>query len=292
VDFGLKRGYSSGITMAVEEHAVEAMGHAAEAAAAVEHAAPHAESGIHIALAAERLGTFFGIPITNTLIMSYAVIAILVITGLILGRNVRLVPSRHQLLFEIAFEYVYDFVAKILESRDLARKYFPLLMTVFLFIFIANAIEFTPGIGSITYHNSAGETVPLLRSMNTDLNVTLALTVIVVTVIELAGVFALGLWRYAGKFINFSSPVNFLVGIIELISEIARLVSFSFRLFGNIFAGEVLIAVVTFFVPYVLPVPLMAFEMFVGFVQAAVFTMLTLFFIKIAITPPHGAEAH
>lgn len=267
--------------MAVESHAVETAGHAAEAAK---------EGGIHIALAAEQLGTLWGIPITNTLITAWATMAFLIIVGLIIGRKAQLVPTRLQLVFESMFEYVYDFVAQILQSRDEARKYFPLLMTLFLFIFIANMFHFIPGVGSITYVDTSGHTVPFLRAPNTDLNVTLALTIIVVTVIELAGVFTIGLWRYAGKFINFSSPVNFLVGIIELVSETARLVSFSFRLFGNIFAGEVLIAVVVFFVPYILPVPLMAFEVFVGFVQAAVFTMLTLFFIKIAITPPHGAH--
>src|SRR5690606_30266268 len=114
------------------------------------------------------------------------------------------------------------------------------LMTIFLFIFFANATEFFPGIGSITYTDAEGHTVPLLRSVNTDLNVTLALTIIVMFVIEAAGVFALGLWRYAGKFINFSGHsigerlLNFTVGIIELVSEAGRLVSFSFRLFGNI----------------------------------------------------------
>lgn len=267
--------------MAVESHAVEAAGHAAEAA--------HG-SGIHIALAAEKLGTFLGIPITNSLITAWLTMAFLIIVGLVIGRSAQLIPTRLQLLFESMFEYVYDFMTQILESREEARKYFPLLMTLFLFIFIANMFHFIPGVGSITYVDTAGHTVPLLRAPNTDLNVTLALTVITVIVIELAGVFTVGLWRYAGKFINFSSPVNFLVGIIELISEAARLVSFSFRLFGNIFAGEVLIAVVVFFVPYFLPVPLMAFEVFVGFVQAAVFTMLALFFIKIAITPPHGAH--
>jgi F-type H+-transporting ATPase subunit a len=268
--------------MAAEGHPVEAAGHAAGAA--------H-ESGIHVALAAEKLGTFLGIPITNTLVTSYLAIAFLLIVGIVIGRNTRLIPTRLQLLFEMMFEYVYDFVAQILGSREHARKYFPLLMTLFLFIFIANMLHFIPGVGSLTYH--VGEsTVPFLRAPNTDLNVTLALTIIVVTVIELAGVFTIGLWRYAGKFINFSSPINFIVGIIELVSEAGRLVSFSFRLFGNIFAGEVLIAVLVYFVPYVLPVPLMAFEVFVGFIQAAVFAMLTLFFIKIAITPPHGAEAH
>lgn len=272
--------------MAVEDHAVEAAGHAAEAA--------HG-SGIHIALAAEKLGTFLGLPITNTLISSWIAIAFLVIMGLIIGRNTRLIPSRIQLLFEMMFEYVYDFVTTTLGSREHARTYFPLLMTLFLFIFIANMLHFIPGVGSLTFHTPEG-TVPFLRAPNTDLNVTLALTIIVVTVIELAGVFALGLWRYAGKFINFSGHsigeriLNFVVGLIELISEAGRLVSFSFRLFGNIFAGEVLIAVLVFFVPYILPVPLMAFEVFVGFIQAAVFAMLTLFFIKIAITPPHTSH--
>jgi F-type H+-transporting ATPase subunit a len=135
-----------------------------------------------------------------------------------------------------------------------------------------------------------GETVPLFRSMNTDLNMTLGLTIIAVVAIEVAGVAALGFFAYAGKFINFSSPINFIAGLIELVSEVSRLVSFSFRLFGNIFAGEVLIAVTAFFVPYLLPVPLMAFEMFVGIIQGVVFAMLILFFIKLAVMNPH--EAH
>jgi F-type H+-transporting ATPase subunit a len=150
--------------------------------------------------------------------------------------------------------------------------------------------EFTPGIGSITVVNDHGETVPLFRSMNTDLNMTLGLTIIAVVAIEVAGVAALGFFAYAGKFINFSSPINFIAGLIELVSEVSRLVSFSFRLFGNIFAGEVLIAVTAFFVPYLLPVPLMAFEMFVGIIQGVVFAMLILFFIKLAVMNPH--EAH
>jgi F-type H+-transporting ATPase subunit a len=100
-------------------------------------------------------------------------------------------------------------------------------------------------------------------------------------------VITLGLFKYGGKFINFHSPLGFVIGLIELISEIARLISFSFRLFGNIFAGKTLLVVVMFFVPYVLPVPLLAFEVFVGFIQAFIFSILTLFFIKLAVTEPH-----
>jgi F-type H+-transporting ATPase subunit a len=202
-------------------------------------------------------------------------------------------------LLEALFEYVYDFVAETLGSRELARKYFPLLTTIFLFIFTSNLLEFTPGIGSIGIFRSwGGEFVPLFRSVNTDLNVTLALTIIVIIVIEMAGIMTFGLFRYAGKFVNFHGHsigerlLNFVVGIIELVSELSRFISFSFRLFGNIFAGEVLLAVASYFVPYKLPVPLMAFEMFIGFIQAVVFSMLTLFFIKMAITDPHAEESH
>lgn len=278
----------------------EGVQHAAEAAQTsglpVVHAAEAAhESGIHVALAAERVGTLFGIPLTNTLIMSWIVMALLFAIALYVRANLKLIPGKFQTFIELLFSYVYEFIETTLEDKVWARRIFPLLLTLFLFIALANLIEFTPGIGSITvYHN--GETVPLLRSMNTDLNVTLALTFIVMFVIEFAGIFALGLFKYAGKFINFSGHtiseriINFIVGIIELISELSRFISFSFRLFGNIFAGEVLIAVVAFFVPYFLPAPVMAFEMFVGLVQGAVFALLTLFFVKMAIAEPHGSH--
>ncbi len=242
--------------------------------------------GIKVALAPEQLGNLWGLPITNTLLMSWAVIIILGVLAYIIGRNVKLVPGRFQTLLEELFSFVYDYISETLESREMARKFFPLLLTIFLFIFTANMLEFTPGIGSVgLYHE--GEFAPLFRSANTDLNVTLALAIISFFVIEVTGILAIGAAKYAGIFVTFRSVMGFAVGIIELFSELARLVSFSFRLFGNIFAGEVLILVVAYFVPYFLPVPLMIFEVFVGFIQAAIFALLTLFFIKIAIAEPH-----
>jgi F-type H+-transporting ATPase subunit a len=244
--------------------------------------APAHEGGVHVELSAEKLGTFMGIPVTNTLVTSLVVSCGLMLVGYFVGRSVKLVPGKVQLFFEEIFQYVENFIESTLEDSKLARKHFPLLMSIFLFIALCNLVEFLPGIGSITF---AGK--PLLRSVNTDLNSTLALTFIVVFVIEAAGVAALGAKHYAQKFFTLESPVKFFVGIVEFVGELARIISFSFRLFGNIFAGEVLIAVVSFFVPYVLPVPLMAFEMFVGIVQAAIFTLLTLFFIKLAVAEPH-----
>jgi len=244
---------------------------------------------IHIALSAERLGTLWGIPITNTLVTAWIVMALLAIIAVLVGGRLKLVPGKIQLLFETAISYVLSYMEETLESKKLAVKFFPLIMTLFLFIFTANIIEFTPGIGSIGFFGGPDgrEFTPLLRSVNTDLNVTLALAIIAFLVIEISGIFIIGFLKYFGKFVNFKSALGFLIGIIELFSEIARLISFSFRLFGNIFAGEVLILVVIFFVPYIVPVPLMLFEVFVGFIQAAIFSLLTLFFIKIAITEPH-----
>ena len=250
------------------------------------------DEGIKVVLAPEQLGTFFGIPITNTLLMSWVVVALLVVIGFFVGKKLKLTPSRPQVLFEWLVEFVYDYIAEILESRALARKFFPYLTTIFLFVFIANLIEFTPGIGSLGFTHE-GEFLPLLRSMNTDLNVTLMLAILSFLVIEITGVLVIGAWKYGGKFLNFhGGAVGFIVGIFEFLSELSRVISFSFRLFGNIFAGEVLILVIIYFLPYVAPVPVMMFELFVGFVQAAIFALLTLFFIKIAIMEPHGEAAH
>jgi len=258
------------------------------------------ETGLKVVLAAERVGTLWNVPITNTLIAAWTVMVVLLVAAFIIGRSPKLLPGKGQNLFEMLVDFVLEFMERTLQSRALALKYFPLVATIFLFIFTSNLFDFLPFFGSLTV-TSGAEMVPLFRPVNTDLNVTLALAVISVFAIEFAGISTLGLVTYGGKFFTIRGTsianriLNFFVGILELVSEISRLISFSFRLFGNVFAGEVLLGVIALFVPYAAPVPLMAFELFVGFIQAIVFAMLTLFFIKIAVTAPHGsehAEAH
>ncbi len=258
-------------------------------ATATEAAATTAEhaSAIHVVLKAETLGHVLGFPITNSLLMAWIVVAILIIFAVLFSRKLALIPGKFQAGVEWAFEAVLNYMEETLESRELARRFFPLIATIFLFVFVANELAFLPGVGSIGINTHEGFS-PLLRAPAADLNMTLALAIISFLTIELTGVLTLGLLKYGGKFVNFSSPVNFAVGIIELVSNLGRLISFSFRLFGNIFAGEVMILVAAFFLPYLLPVPLMAFEVFVGFIQAVVFSMLTLFFIKLAIAEPHA----
>ncbi|MFZ5376862.1 MAG: F0F1 ATP synthase subunit A [Patescibacteria group bacterium] len=123
--------------------------------------------------------------------------------------------------------------------------------------------------------------VPLFRAGTADLNTTIALAIISIALTQVIGFKYLGL-SYLKKYINFSSPIMFFVGVLELISEFAKIISFAFRLFGNIFAGEVLLAVITFLVPIIAPMPFYGLEIFVGFIQAFVFSLLSLVFFKMA----------
>lgn len=245
--------------------------------------------GIEVVLRAEQLGSVFGFPITNSLIMAWLIMALLIGAAYWFRSTITLVPGRLQAGIEWVFEGAIGYMAEVLESETLARRFFPLVATIFIFVALMNELEFFPGVGSIGFIRD-GMFLPLLRTPTTDLNFTLALAAISFFVIEITSIAILGVFKYTGKYVNLHSPVGFAVGVIELISNIGRLISFSFRLFGNIFAGEVLVLVAGYFLPYFLPAPLMGFEMFIGIIQALVFAMLTLFFIKLAIMDPH--EAH
>lgn len=258
----------------------------------------HEESGLHISLKPEVIGKFWGewghIPITNTLLTSWLVMIVLIVTAFFVMKNLRLIPGKIQMLFELLVGGIYDYIEETLEDKKLARKVFPIITTLFFFILFANWMGLLPGIGSITVKNlgEGGVGASLFYPVSTDLNVTLALAIVAFLTIEICGVATIGFLKYAGKFVNLKAfpGIGFWMGLIDLFSELARLISFSFRLFGNIFAGKVMILVALFFMPLFLPVPLMAFEFLVGFIQAAVFALLTLFFIKVAIME-HG-EAH
>ena len=129
--------------------------------------------------------------------------------------------------------------------------------------------------------------MPFFRGPNADLNTTLALALISVSITQYLSIKTLGIKNYIARFINLKNPIKFFVGILEIISEFAKILSFSFRLFGNIFAGEVLLAVMVFLIPVLVPVPFLALEVFVGFIQALVFTMLTTIFIVVATEGHH-----
>jgi len=258
----------------------------------IAHAAAEAgaEKGLSIHLAPEIVGYVFGVPITATLITAWLVLGLLLLGAILLYRRYKLVPSRWQVVVESVIGGAFDYIAETLESKELARKYFPVIMTIFIFILALNWVGLLPGVTSIGYfteHEGASHLVPFLYPANTDLNITIAFALVAFFTIEIAGIATLGFLKYGHKFVNFSSPLAFVIGLIEIVGELARLISFSFRLFGNIFAGKTLLLVTMFFVPFVLPVPILAFEVGVALIQALVFALLTTLFIKLAV-----AEAH
>ena len=239
--------------------------------------------GLVITLAAERLFSLWGIPVTNSLIAYWLIIVALLLGAFLIGRSLKLSPGKVQAGVEMFFEYVLKMMEDMLGTRELALRYFPLVATIFIFILAANWFEFLPIIGSITANG-----VPLLHTPTADLNVTIALALIAFFVIEISGIAALGILKYGGKFVNIhNGAIGFIVGLLEIIGNLARIISFSFRLFGAIFAGEVLLLVIAHFLPYIASVPFMAFEVFIGLLQAGVFAILTMAFIKLAISVQH-----
>lgn len=252
-------------------------------AAADSHAA---KEGISVHLDPYIVGHIGDVPVTATLITVWLVMLLLIGFAFMVRRRLSLVPGKLQTIAELLVGGVYDYVKEVLGSKAYADKYFPVIMTIFIFILGINWVGLIPGVGAFgTLHD--GHITPWLYPGATDLNITIGITLVAFFTIEIAGVLGIGLWKYAGKFFNFKSPLGFVIGLIELISELARLISFSFRLFGNIFAGKTLLVVTMFFVPYILPMPIYAYEMFVGIIQATVFAILTLFFIKLALEEPH-----
>jgi F-type H+-transporting ATPase subunit a len=251
--------------------------------------------GISVHLAPTVIGDFFGVGITSTMITVWVSMIFMIILAYFAGKNPKMIPGKLQNFFEIIVGGAYDYVSDVLENKAVTDRYFPVIMTIFVFILGINWIGLIPGVASIGFYDAGHHFVPLLYPAATDLNITIGFAIVAFVTIELAGVLGIGFWKYGGKFINlkflrkpnFDNILGFVIGLIELISELARLVSFSFRLFGNIFAGKTMLVVAMFFIPYFIPVPIYAYEMFVGVIQATVFAILTLFFIKLALEEPH-----
>lgn len=244
---------------------------------------------MHINLAPETLFHFEGIPVTNSFLAALATSLFLTMAALAASFSVKKAPGRWQNIMEAVMEGLLNLAESV--SGVNGRRFFPLAATIFLFILTANWLSLLPGFGSIGVWRAAEdgrrEFVPLLRGATADLNTTLALSLVSVAAIQYYGIKSLGAFGHLKKFINFKSPMEFFVGILELISEFAKIISFSFRLFGNIFAGEVLLAVMAGFLPVILPLPFLGLEVFVGFIQAVVFAMLTLVFLNVAVEVAH-----
>lgn len=230
-----------------------------------------------ISIKAEEIFHIGHIAITNSMFLGALTALLLLIVGFVIHKGLKPVPGKFQSFFEVFVEGALDTMDSVLGSREVSQRYLPLLATIFLFVLASNWLGLLP-LSHITIHHA-----PLFRAPTADLNFTMALAIISVLSVNILGVVAIGLRSHLHKFFNFSSPVMFFVGILEFVSEFVKIVSFSFRLFGNVFAGEVLLMIVAFIVPYVVPLPFLFLEVFVGLIQALIFSMLTLVFLGMAL---------
>lgn len=245
-------------------------------------------SEVHISISAEPIFNLGPLTITNSMLVSWVITALLCILALTISKKITSSnkPKGIQNFLEAIIEMLYGMVAGIMGERK-SKQVFKYIATFFIFILLGNWIGLLPGVGTIGFEHEH-EFVPFFRGATADINVTLGLALAAVFLIQYIGLKNLGL-HYLGKFFNFKTPITAFIGILELIAEFAKILSFAFRLFGNIFAGEVLLTVIAFLVPIIAPLPFLGLELFVGIVQALVFSMLTLVFMQIA-TISHAEE--
>ncbi|MBI2024300.1 F0F1 ATP synthase subunit A [Candidatus Giovannonibacteria bacterium] len=244
-----------------------------------------------ISIKAEELFYFLGLPVTNALLLAVVVGITLISLALYIKfkKKLSLVPSGIQNFIELLLEELLSLMDSVLGSRHLSEKYLPLIATVFIFILTSNWFGLLPVVGAVGLkEHGSNVLLPIFRSPASDLNFTIALAAISIMGVNIFGTLALGVKKHFSKFFTLRDPVFSFVGVLEFISEFIKIISFSFRLFGNVFAGEVLLVIVGFLVPYVIPLPFLFLEIFVGFIQAFIFSMLTLVFISMAVKE----EAH
>ena len=240
-----------------------------------------------IVLKPEILGFYKNLPITNTLLVSWIAMTVLMVVSIAATWRVKAVPSLLQNFFELIIDFGYQTVEDLAGSKK-AKVFFPICMTFFLFIITANWLGLMPGFGTITFDHK-----PLLRSINSDLNMTLSLALLSAFLTHFFALKYLGIKNYLKKWFSLEMFGVFLfVGFLEIVGEFTKVVSLSFRLFGNIFAGEVVLTTVStlsVFTAFIVPLPFYFLEIIVGFVQAAVFMMLTLVFM-VLLSEKHASE--
>jgi len=263
----------------------------------------------HVELPSEGLFEVAGFPITNTFIASWLSIIVLVVLFYVCTRKMKLVPGRLQNLAEMAVEALLNFVKGAAGEKH-ARLLFPVVATIFIYVITNAYLALLPFFSTIVVTGHEGDLVPLFRGANTDVNVPLSIAVMSFIFVEFWGMKSLGAFRYLGEFFNVGQLgrgikelfrgkirsaitnvgfgfINLFVGILEVFSHLIRIVSFTFRLFGNMTAGEILVLVSAFLIPFIFTIPFYGLELLIGLIQALIFAGLTLVFGIIAIRPAH-----
>ena len=251
--------------------------------------------------------------ITNSLLTSWAAVLVVLALSLAIRLKLKKIPGKLQNMFEVILEGALGLVDQVTNDRKISVRIFPFVFSLFIFILINNWLGLLPIFGSIGLLVQEGTTsafVPFLRSGTADINTTLALSIMVVILSNVFGIIVIGAWKAFNKYINLSAifsiftkvrkdpsvlivaPITLFVGLLELLGEFAKIASLSFRLFGNVFAGEVLLASMGAIFAYIVPGPFLFLEVFVGLIQALIFSLLATVYFTIASQDHSEHEEH
>lgn len=279
----------------------------------------YAAGGHEVTIYAEPVFSIGNFNVTNSLINSWLTVIVIALLAILIRSTMKKVPGKLQVFFEIILDGALKLCDQVTHSRKITEKIFPIVFTIFMFVLVNNWLGILPFVGSVGFYeqaeNGAKVFVPLFRGGTADINTTLALSLMSVIGSNIFGVFAIGLWKTINKYVKlqelgsiftkirkdpsvlFLAPISFFVGLIELIGEMAKIASLSFRLFGNIFAGEVLLSSMAAIFAFVLPTPFLFLEVFVGLIQALIFSLLAAVYFTIASQDhsshdEHGHEHH
>jgi len=241
------------------------------------------KESIEVSLKSDVLFHIGSIPVSNSMLAAIAFTIILGISFWTISKKFSLKPTKSQIVFEEIFEKGYDFTKEIIGNEKIAKKTYPVVLTLFFLILTFNLMKFIPGFEALKFGDKN-----LFRPVHADLNSTLALSVFAWVLIQSLGFYILGFKGYLGKFIQpvkFKGKTIFLnpIALMEIISEIAKMFSLALRLYLNILVGTILIAVISLASHYIAPTFMMFFEIFVAVLQAAIFSLLTIIYIKMAI---------
>jgi len=245
-------------------------------------------------IASETIFNIWKMPFTNSLLMAILITAIIALISYLISKKSKVLPKTWQIVFEYLYEAIHGLIDQITGDGKITKKIFYLIAGLFIFIGFSNLLGlFIPFLGSFTYK---GESI--FRTPTTDFNVTVSLAAAMVILVQFASIKKWGLLKHLLNYFKFHEIyngfkkgigsgfmgiVNFLIGLLDIISEFARIVSLSMRLFGNMFAGEMLAVILLGFLAYILPVGWMFMNIFTGFVQAMVFGSLAAAYYSLAV---------
>ena len=246
-----------------------------------------ANAGLHISVKADEVFNVFGFPITNSHMLGIVGLVVLIwlmfrTRAAALGKKK---PTFMTRLMNWTFDGLYKTVGQVIPDQKWARKVAPLCITIFFFIVAQYWLGLLPIVGSITI---GGHGTPLFRGGVADLNMTFGLAIVTIVAVQVYAFKYLGFKGNMGRyFVNpLKDPIMSFVGILELVAEFSRMLGLSFRLFGNVFAGEILLAVIAYMAKLASPAalqPFYLFELFIGGIQAYIFFMLSTVFISLGL---------